>query len=161
MDHFPALSFETQDDPCKLQPIKNSVQSPVYLVRNILWNCSDDDAVKILRTFVPELEKSLDAILLVNEMMSPATGTFDRHVEKGYRRRDVTVMTMHNAKQRTEEDWRALFTEASPNLSVSKTGFLPPSFKYTLLNAMQFSVRTASSSHSYRGLWELRSHLAN
>ena len=96
----------------------------VYLVRNILWNCSDDDCVKILQTFVPAMANSPDAVLLVNEMLSPALGTFDRHVEKGYRRRDVTVMTMHNAKQRTEEDWKALFAEASANFTVGPNPLL-------------------------------------
>ena len=123
-DQFPALSFETQVDKFKPQPTEGPDKVLlVYLVRNILWNCSDEDCVKILQTFVPVMEESPDTVLLVNEMMSPAGGTFERHVEKGYRRRDVTVMTMHNAKQRTEEEWKALFTKASPNFTV---GANPP-----------------------------------
>lgn len=118
-DQFPALSFEPQVDRFKPPPIENpNGRRLVYLVRNILWNCSDDDGVKLLQAFIPDMEKSPNAVLLVNEMMSPARGTFERHVEKGYRRRDVTVMTMHNAKQRTEEEWKALFAQASPNFTV-------------------------------------------
>lgn len=65
------------------------------------------------------MRESPGAVLLVNEMLSPAPGTFERNVEKSYRRRDVTVLTMHNAKQRTEDEWRELFVEASPEFEVS------------------------------------------
>ena len=118
-DQFPTLSFQTQVDKFKPQPTRETDDVlSVYLVRNILWNCSDDDCTKILQTFIPAMEKSPDTVLLINEMMSPGTGAFERHVEKGYRRREVTVMTMHNAKQRTEADWKALFAKASPNFTV-------------------------------------------
>lgn len=117
---FPDMTFETQMDTFKQQPIEdlNKRTRIVYLVRNILWNCTNEDCLKVLRTFIPEMEKSSDTVLLINEMMSPALGTFEPHVEQGYRRRDVTVMAMHNAKQRTEEDWKALIMEASPNFTV-------------------------------------------
>ena len=118
-ERFPALSFQNQVDKFNPQPTEDSDNVLfVYLVRNILWNCSDEDCVKIIQTFVPAMKKSPDTVLLVNEMMSPAAGTFECHVEKAYRRRDVTVMTMHNAKQRTEEEWKALFAKASPNFTV-------------------------------------------
>ena len=133
-DRFATLSFENQVDKFKPQPTRYYDEAlRVYLVRNILWNCSDEDCVKILQTFVPAMEKSPNTVLLVNEMMSPAPGTFDRHVEKGYRRRDVTVMIMHNAKQRTEEEWETLFAKASANFTVSEKSAFSPilSSKYT------------------------------
>lgn len=121
-DQFPGLSFQIQVDKFKPQPTGDPESVLlVYLVRNILWNCSDEDCIKIFQTFVPAMEKSPDTVLLVNEMISPAAGTFECHVEKRYRRRDVTVMTMHNAKQRTEEEWKALFAKASPNFTVGAT----------------------------------------
>ena len=119
-DRFPALSLQTQADKFELRSAPDSNdRALVYLIRNTLWNFSHEDCIKILRTFVPALERSPANVLLVNEMMSPARGTFERHIEKGYRRRDVTVMTMHNAKQRNEEEWKALFAQASPKLTVS------------------------------------------
>ena len=54
------------------------------------------------------MEKEPQTVVLVNDGMSPARGTFEPQAEQAYRRRDVTVMTMHNAKQRTEEEWRVV-----------------------------------------------------
>ncbi len=129
-EQFPALSLETQADKFKPQPTGSHDDAPrVYLLRNILWNLSDDDCIRVLQTFIPAMEHSpTNTVLLINEMLSPAPGTFDRHIEKGYRRRDVTVLIMHNAKQRTEEDWKALFAKASAHLTVSTRTppLLPP-----------------------------------
>lgn len=116
---FPDMSFRYQVDRFEPQPIaypENTLL--IYLVRNILWNHSDAECIKILRAFVSAMRKTPGAVLLVNEMLSPAPGTFERNVEKSYRRRDVTVLIMHNAKQRTEDEWRALFVEASPDFKV-------------------------------------------
>ena len=70
------------------------------------------------------METDGEAVLLVNEMMSPERGRFDKHVEQAYRRRDVTVMTMHNAKQRTEEEWRGVIWKASERFVVSVFSFI-------------------------------------
>ena len=118
-ERFPTLSFETQVD--KLEPpLMGDYQNLriVYLVRNTLWNYSDEVCVKFLQRCALALQRSPHAVLLLNEMASPGRGMFERHVEKRYRRRDVTVMTMHNAKQRTEEEWNDLFAKASPDLIV-------------------------------------------
>ncbi|KAL6716880.1 hypothetical protein ACLMJK_004792 [Lecanora helva] len=116
---FPAFNFETQADNFEPPRVQTANERRlVYLIRNILWNYSDADCIKMLRAYVPILERAENAMLLINEMISPALGTFATHVEKGYRRRDVTVMTMHNAKQRTEAEWRDLFTRANENFTV-------------------------------------------
>ena len=134
-EHFPNLSSQTQVDKFKPQPVPNHDNTLlVYMVKNILWNCSDEDCTKVFQAFIPAMQKSPDTVLLVNEMMSPDAGTFERHVEKGYRRREVTVMTMHNAKQRTEEEWEALFAKASPNFTVAATPPFQPFSRKNLLN---------------------------
>ena len=143
-EQFPDLSFEVQDisqtlltqgqqnvspalqqriqfnqrDMFKPQPIEAADKVLAYVMRNVLWNWSDDDCVKLLQTFIPVMDKSPDTVLLVNDGMSPAWGMFEPHVDKAYRRRDVTVMTMHNTKQRTKEEWRELFEKASPHFEV-------------------------------------------
>jgi hypothetical protein len=58
------------------------------------------------------------ATLLINEMLSPSNGEFGGELEHAYRRRDVTTMTMHNAKQRTSKEWLALFSEVDPQWQV-------------------------------------------
>jgi trans-aconitate methyltransferase len=143
-EQFPDLSFEVQDisqtlltkgqqtlspalqqrikfnqrDMFKAQPIEAADKVLAYVMRNVLWNWSDEDCVKLLQTFIPVMEKSSDTVILVNDGMSPTRDMFEPHVEKAYRQRDVTVMTMHNTRQRTEEEWSELFAKASPHFQV-------------------------------------------
>lgn len=88
----------------------------VFTLKSVLWNLPDKDCIDILRIL---LQQSPTSVILVNDLMSPKPGTFEPHVDKAYRRRDVTVMTMHNAKLRTEDEWTILFKEANPKLAVS------------------------------------------
>jgi O-methyltransferase domain len=146
-EQFPGLSFEVQSnspallsqsqqslpmalqhcikynlhDTFKPQPISDADKVLVYIMRTVLWNFTDEDCIRLLQSFIPAMEKSPGTALLVNDLMSPARGTFELHIEQAYRRRDVTLMTMHNTKQRTEEEWRGLFTKASPNFKVSRS----------------------------------------
>lgn len=132
----------TQRDIFTPQTLENfNNKTLAFILRNVLWNLSDSDCITLLRTFIPILEKSPETVILVNDGMSPARGQFEPQIEKAYRRRDVTVMTMHNAKQRTEREWRELFARASPHFLAE--------------------VKTAFTSHAYRGLWEVRWVLAN
>lgn len=122
-----------QRDMFKPQPIDDADRVLAYVLRNVLWNWSDEDCVKLLQTFVPVMEKSPQTVVLVTDGISPARGTFESHVEKVYRRRDVTVMTMHNTKQRTEEEWREVFAKASPHFMVSIIGLLSTHFPEEIL----------------------------
>ncbi|KAK3368612.1 putative O-methyltransferase [Podospora didyma] len=107
----------------------------VFLLRSSLW-CLDDEACsKLLRSFLPVLDSLPGSTLLINDLVSPARGTFEPHVERVFRRRDVTVMTMHNAKQRTAAEWAAVMRDASPHFRVEYS--------------------EAYSSHSCRGLWQV------
>jgi len=90
----------------------------VYIIRNMLWNQIDESAVNILRSLLPTLELPSQTRILVTDGYSPALGDFPPHIELAYRRRDITTMTMHNAKQRTQEEWLALFAEADSRLQV-------------------------------------------
>ncbi|KAL1959371.1 hypothetical protein VTO42DRAFT_2174 [Malbranchea cinnamomea] len=160
--NFPTLRFEIQNDSpralekgqkeltpelseritfvrrdiFKPRPVSEAEYVGVYLLRNVLWKMDDKDCIKLLQSFVPVLEKSNQVFLLVNEVLSPAPRTFEPHVEQAYRRRDVTLMTMHNAKQRTEQEWRDLITGVNPHFKVD--------------------VVKGYTSHSSRGLWTVR-----
>lgn len=144
-DNFPALKIEVRDasqalltqrqqamapqlegrvtfrqhDLYATQPLEDAEQVYAYVMWNVCWNLDDADCVKLLQTFVPVLEASPQTILLINEGMSPPKGMFEQHIDHAYRRRDVTAMTMHNTKLRSEEEWRSLFNEASPYFRVS------------------------------------------
>lgn len=110
-------------DMFKVRPAEDGENVGAYILRDVLWNMEDRDCVKVLQTFVPVLEKSNKTVLLVNELLSPDPRTFEPHVEQAYRRRDVTLLTMHNAKQRTEREWRTLLTGIHPSVKVSLREF--------------------------------------
>jgi hypothetical protein len=90
-----------------------------YVIRNVLWNWTDDDAVKLLQALLPTLKAFPSTRILVTDGVSPVSGQFPPHVEIAYRRRDVTTMTMHNVKQRTQAEWLKLFSRVHPDLKVS------------------------------------------
>ncbi|KAK3369271.1 putative O-methyltransferase [Lasiosphaeria ovina] len=108
----------------------------VLLLRSALWCLDDETCIGLLRSFIPLLQHAQRPTLLINDLVSPAWGTFEPHVERAFRRRDVTVMTMHNAKQRTAGEWAAVLRAASPAFHVEYT--------------------EAYSSHSCRGLWQVQ-----
>ena len=112
------ILFTQRNDNFDLQPMEDVRKVAVYVIRNVFWNWSDNDVARLLQTFVPVLEKSPQTVILINDGISPARQTFDPHVELAYRRRDLTMMTMHNVKQRTEEEWREVFAKASPCFEV-------------------------------------------
>ena len=49
--------------------------------------------------------------LLISDLVSPDWGTYEPGVERAFRRRDVTLMTMHNVMQRTRGEWGVLIAE--------------------------------------------------
>ena len=88
----------------------------IFLLRSLLWCLDDIQVVAMLQSFVPVLEQN--STILVCDLVSPSWGTFTPDVERIYRRRDVTLMTMHNAKQRTSKEWHALMKCAHPQFKV-------------------------------------------
>ncbi|GKZ96849.1 hypothetical protein AnigIFM59636_011367 [Aspergillus niger] len=104
----------------------------LYVIRNLLWNWSDTDVVRLLRSIKQGAGASTR--VLITDGVSPVSGQFPLHEEIAYRRRDVTTMSMHNVKQRTQEEWVGVFKQADPVVRV-ETMF-------------------ERSSHVYKGLWE-------
>lgn len=137
---YPSVLFEVQKFPADISLFtveeNRSTRGHIYTLNSILWNLPDEDCIAVVRVFQEPLEKSPKSVLLINELMSPPPGTFAPHADRAYRRRDVTVMAMHNAKLRTEKEWRHILYMASPNFKVKGD------VDYT--------------SHSCRALWELR-----
>ncbi|KAL8727587.1 MAG: hypothetical protein Q9181_005659 [Wetmoreana brouardii] len=93
----------------------------VYMIRNLFWNWADDDAVKLLQVLLPTLRTTPSTCILVTDGVSPSPKEFPPHVEIAYRRRDITTMTMHNVKQRTQAEWLTMFARVDPTLKVSIT----------------------------------------
>jgi len=128
---FAARSFDEH-----VQKSKEDDLPRVFLLRSVLWCLDDESCVRLLRSFIPALQHPSRPTLLINDLVSPAWGTFEPHVERAFRRRDVTLLTMHNAKQRTSSEWAALFREASERFIIE--------------------YQEAYTSHSCRGLWQIK-----
>lgn len=89
-----------------------------WVLRQCLHNWSDEDGAKILKQFVPAMEKNPKTALLVNESIIPNHGDLPLNEEKSFRQIDIAMFITTNAKQRTERDWRALIASADPRLRV-------------------------------------------
>ncbi|KAI4115854.1 MAG: hypothetical protein LQ338_007798 [Usnochroma carphineum] len=99
-------------------PSDDSSTVLVYVIRNLFWNWTDDSAVELLQTLLPTLRTTPSTQILVTDGVSPSPREFPPYVEIAYRRRDVTTMTMHNVKQRTQAEWLAMFAQVDPALKV-------------------------------------------
>ena len=104
-----------------------------WVLRQCLHNWSDEDGAKILKQFVPAMEKNPKVSLLVNESIIPNHGDIPLHEERSFRQIDIAMFVTTNAKQRTESDWRALIASADPRLQVKLTVNLPNVFAETSL----------------------------
>ena len=122
----PRISFQQRDlfAPRTLKDLDSYASSSeneralIVLLRSVLWNLPDAEVVQLLKSFMPMLDskhgsRKRDIKILVSDLVSPAYGTFapDIERERTFRRRDVTLMTMHNVQQRTAGEWGALIGE--------------------------------------------------
>ncbi|PGG97984.1 hypothetical protein AJ80_09606 [Polytolypa hystricis UAMH7299] len=135
------VRFNQRDlfEPRPIKEVKgdNGSRPVVFLLRGVLWNLDDSEAIKLLQSFIPAMGSVVDGpLLVISDLVSPAFGTFEPHVERAFRRRDVTLMTMHNVKQRTASEWGKLIQSASS--------------KFKVTYAEKFT------SHSCRGLWKVQ-----
>ncbi|KAL3422651.1 o-methyltransferase [Phlyctema vagabunda] len=98
---FQAHDFHT------LQPVKGA---DVYLYRWILHNHSTPYAINMLRQLIPALKKG--ARIVINDHCLPEPNTQSPRDEKIMRTMDLVMLTLLNAQERTEEEFRSLFAQA-------------------------------------------------
>jgi hypothetical protein len=100
------------------QPVQNS---DAFLMRQVLHNYNDADCIKIIKGMVPALEKcKAGTPLLVNDIVMPRHGTTTRYMEHHLRQVDICMLVLMGAKQRSEEEFGALFKEADPRFEIVK-----------------------------------------
>ncbi|RSL78955.1 hypothetical protein CEP51_007759 [Fusarium floridanum] len=149
-EKFPSLELEVQQLPKDISQfaLEDEPETPrVYLFKSILWNLPDRECICILSNLLVATRRSKNSVILVNDLLSPSPGTFEPHVDKAYRRRDVTVMAMHNAKLRTKEEWDSIFRKCHPGITD------PRQSKY---DTLRIGVTKGYTSHSCRAQWELK-----
>ncbi|KAF2123414.1 hypothetical protein P153DRAFT_380055 [Dothidotthia symphoricarpi CBS 119687] len=113
------IAFTTVASLSDPPPTGDSTSVFVYVIRNVFWNWTDGDAVKLLHALLSTLKAAPSTRILVTDSVSPVPKQFPPHVEIAYRRRDITTMAMHNVKQRTQVEWLEMFSRVDPGLSVS------------------------------------------
>ena len=109
----PRIRFEAQDI---LEP--NAYRNgDVYLLRSILHDWSDKYAVLILKNLVPVLKDG--ARVLIADFIAPETSSSGpMWLERLSTIRSMEMMTVVNAPERTENDWRDVIKRADSRYSV-------------------------------------------
>ncbi|KAL2062467.1 hypothetical protein VTL71DRAFT_6733 [Oculimacula yallundae] len=97
------ITFQAHDFHTK-QPVKGA---DVYLYRWILHNHSDKYAVNMLRQLIPALKKG--AKVVINDHCLPEPGQETMWDEKIIRTMDLVMLTLLNAQERTEGEFKELF----------------------------------------------------
>ncbi|CVK94166.1 fusarubin cluster-methyltransferase [Fusarium mangiferae] len=95
------------------QPVKNA---DVYLLRTILHDWPDADAIKIIQGIVAAMGPS--SRLLIMDMVLPKPGSGSVTFEAALRQKDLTMIQCFNAQEREVEEWKALLTNADPRLKI-------------------------------------------
>lgn len=88
------------------QPVKGA---DIYLFRWILHNQASKYAIRMLQQLIPALKKG--ARVLINDHCLREPGEEGAWDEKIMRTMDLIMLTLLNAQERTEEEFRALFAE--------------------------------------------------
>ncbi|KAI0455768.1 S-adenosyl-L-methionine-dependent methyltransferase [Xylaria acuta] len=92
-----------------------------FFIRQCLHNWTDEDCVKILRCFVPALEKCRDGTpLLINESVLPELGSMTRSQERLVRHVDISMLINVGGRQRSADDFRKMCKDADERLEVVK-----------------------------------------
>ena len=99
---FQAHDFHTQ------QPVKGA---DVYFFRWILHNQADKYAINMLQQLIPALKNG--ARVVINDHCLKEAGEENQWDEKIMRTMDLVMLTLLNAKERSEDEFRKLFGEAS------------------------------------------------
>ncbi|KIX93306.1 uncharacterized protein Z520_10949 [Fonsecaea multimorphosa CBS 102226] len=119
------VTFQAQDF---FQPQPSGlVQSPpkAYLLSRVLHDWPDSDCVKILKNLVPVLErggkgKGKTKLFIVDRVLPDRPGEIPLHQEALMRSLDLLMYNIVGGKERSLEEWKALFEQADQRLKISK-----------------------------------------
>jgi 6-hydroxytryprostatin B O-methyltransferase len=97
------------------QPMKGA---SIYLLRHILHDWPDKEAVQILRNIIPVLGPK--SRIIVSDIVLPEPGSIPAIEERVMRLNDLLLHQFTNTSERTLQDWRAIFAEVSEKLCIQK-----------------------------------------
>jgi hypothetical protein len=100
----------------KPQPLGDAA---AFILRACALNWCDKDVVTMFRALVPGLERSKPKTpLLINDLVMPAQGTWERGFERGLRQIDMIMMVGFGGKLRTEDEFEALLKQADERFKI-------------------------------------------
>ncbi|KAI9707017.1 MAG: hypothetical protein M1820_004605 [Bogoriella megaspora] len=95
------------------QPVKDA---DVYLLRMIIHDWPDVDAVRILKELAEVMKEG--SRILIMDMVLPSPGTTSSTFEAALRQKDLMMRQVLNAKEREVEDWHMLVEKVDKDLRV-------------------------------------------
>ena len=95
------------------QPV---MDADVYLLRMIIHDWPDADAVRILKELTEAMKEG--SRIVVMDMVLPVPGTGSRTLEAALRQKDLMMRQVLNAREREVEDWNKLMREVDERLRV-------------------------------------------
>jgi 6-hydroxytryprostatin B O-methyltransferase len=88
----------------------------VYLLRMIIHDWADEDAVKILKELAKVMKEG--SRILIMDMVLPTPGGGSRTLEASLRQKDLMMRQVMNAREREVEDWHALIGKVDETLRI-------------------------------------------
>lgn len=109
------VTFQSHDFT-KPQPLRSA---DVYLLRMILHDWPDEEAVGIVRNLADAMDKNQpNSRLLIMDTVLPTPGSVPVSIERLVRVRDLTMWQAFNSKERDLDDWKDLLKCANPDLEL-------------------------------------------
>ncbi|EGE05489.1 cercosporin toxin biosynthesis protein [Trichophyton equinum CBS 127.97] len=112
------------------QPVKNA---DVYFLRFVLHDWQNSYCVKILRNIVPSLKKG--ARIVIQDHLLPDPGSMTLLQEMQVRSMDAIMLSLFNSRERDEDDWRQLFSNASTGFTSITIKQIPESPTTAIITA--------------------------
>ena len=88
----------------------------VYLLRMIIHDWADSDAMRILKALAEVLKEGSRIIIM--DMVLPTPGTSSQTLEAALRQKDLMMRQVLKAKEREVEDWQALIHSVDEKLQI-------------------------------------------
>ncbi|KAF4628136.1 hypothetical protein G7Y89_g10015 [Cudoniella acicularis] len=95
------------------QPVKDA---DVYLLRMIIHDWPDADAVRILKQLVEVMKEGSRIVIM--DMVLPIPGTTSQTLEAALRQKDLMMRQVLNAKEREVEDWHTLVRKVDEGMHI-------------------------------------------
>jgi 6-hydroxytryprostatin B O-methyltransferase len=110
----------------------NTVQGDYYILRHILHDWPDKEAITIVKNLVPALKNGARIILYEAVMPEPPARLANTWDEKAVWLEDISMLAAHNAKERTCAEYEKLFKAADPNFYYVGSGRAPGAVQSTV-----------------------------